>query len=63
MAKKTITGNEFGIKLLTPVRQMQVGEVANWVRDYGTRVLSERAPDVVNPSAAEMSVIVNDLRS
>ena len=38
-------------------------KAAEWVRDYGTRVLAERALEVVNPSDAEINAIVNDLRT
>ncbi len=50
------------------MRELQAGmlrrkKTASWVRDYGAKVLSERAPGVNNPSETEMSAIVNDLRA
>jgi hypothetical protein len=63
MTEKTMTGAELGEKLLASVRQMKGGKAANRIRDYGTKVLSERAPGVSNPSETEMNAMVNDLRS
>ncbi len=62
MTEKAITGTELGEKLLASVRQMKAGEAASWVRNRGTKVLSERALGVSNPSEAEMNAIVKDLR-
>ena len=62
MTDKAMTGTKLGEKLLASVRRMNAGEAASWVRDYGTKVLSDRAPGVVNPSEAEMNAIVKDLR-
>lgn len=50
------------------MRELQAGmlrrkKTASWVRDYGVKVLSERAAGVSNPSEAGMSAIVNDLRA
>lgn len=42
---------------------MKVSKTSSWVRDYGTKVLSERPAGVINPSEAEMNAIVKDLRS
>jgi hypothetical protein len=63
MAEKTITGTELCEKLRASVRQMKVDTAASWVRNYDTRVLSERDPRVINPSEAEMNAVVRDLRS
>ena len=38
-------------------------KAANWVRDYGAKVLIERPPGVVNPREEDMNAIVNDLRA
>lgn len=62
MTEKAMTGTELGEKLLASVRQMKTGEAASWVRDYGTKVLSERALGVINPCEEEISAIVKDLR-
>lgn len=62
MTEKAITGTKLGEKLLASVRRMNAGEAASWVRDYGTKVLSERAQVVLNPSVSEMNAIVKDLR-
>lgn len=35
----------------------------SWLREYGEVVLAERAPNVRNPSEAEVNAIVKDLRS
>lgn len=36
---------------------------ASAFRDYGTTVLAERSPGVVNPNGEEITAIANDLRS
>ena len=63
MTEKAMTGTELGEKLLASARQVRMGNAASSVRNYGTKVLSERAPGVINPSEAEMNAIVKDLRS
>lgn len=63
MAEKAMTGAALGEKLLPSVGQMKASKRASWVRDYGTKVLSERDAGVINPNEAKMNAIVEDLRS
>lgn len=63
MSEKEMPSVELGEKPFASARQTKVGRSASWVRAYGAKVLSERAPGVFNPSEAEMNAIVKDLRS